>query len=392
MVLIRHSDSGILVKARPLSSSDIVIDVVDHRKITSEGTTEVTTSQDREVTRYTGATYDVGAELNASLTTGSGSETIQFESLDPGIATVTADGIVSRVSDGTARIKVSTTKRARIVSINVSTSSEVTDIPTGNWAADSLPKAIDDTINGLISGKTPSDATKGLWSGSVRNSSLWCASHVKMLTAVAKSGPIVIAPGDIMLRATHSPRGLNWISENGNQVSNVSVVGSTSIGNDITVSLLSRKLTYAADGIEPALAPPSDWTEYMPSVSSDLTLPAVAFDGDADDLLEVWVGGLSAIGSTLIYRHPSVTEQDSWWEQPIGGDSGRGIGFLIPISGTVRFVALGTWWFRYNGDNGGGHGNISAFISQANAAIATLRGGDDSEPMTQADLSEYPTY
>jgi len=127
---------------------------------------------------YTGSTVRQEYQMNVGpLESGP----FTYESLDPDIATVDASGRVSRVSDGAAKIRVTSPLGAqKLYQVPVADTGGQTTYEFENWVAGSLAKAIDNVVDAaLAAAGEAADAMpifssrNGVTGAFTRNANLW---------------------------------------------------------------------------------------------------------------------------------------------------------------------------------------------------------------------------
>lgn len=366
----------------------------------------------------TGSTID--EEFDISVSTLPAGSTGIFESATPGVATVDGSGVVTRVSDGTAKInlKVIPLQGAHLkkqISYPVERTTAVVN-SFNSFVAGSLGKHIYDDIDARINGVTASDATTKLFStqdeGSgtyVWNTDFW-AYGVDWTPIVAwnsysdccppgdaeRRAGVLISPRHVILANHYTiPNGqtVRFIEQDGDivtrTVSSQAQVGST----DIKILLLDSDVT-AGIGFVKVL--PSNYNDYLPSLfptfdpgsaTSTVSVPSVNLLGgsyiESDSDKQGYLRELSylSLNYGTSYTTPTIADRLAFFGRNYyTGDSGNP-SFLI-INDEAVLISITSSF--------GGYGpSIADYATEINSVMTTLGGGYS---LTTADLSAFNVY
>ena len=295
---------------------------------------------------------------------------------------------------------------------------------------------VTDAINGMISGKTPGNATKNLFTTNnynlsdpvvVRNTDVFTASLDLSAISVMneRSGvgayvhpAMLISPRHI-IGAKHFPpgqivvfMGSDGVMQTANVVSRQNHVGGVirySGTSDVQVAYLDREI----NGIAPFKFLPADWADYLPTGKREaayaspnykqIKLPALtktahnAMGGSADQISITEVIELDDTDHTLsamlnIGYLETVLPTRTWNSPTVGGDSGGPV--FIPIND--QLVILMCWWHAGDGTN---LADVTSYITTAMnelSAAYVLGGGTDAASGSYAvqtvDISGFTSY
>ena len=353
---------------------------------------EAVTIDDAEFDRNTGATYyDNGAIVVEHL------PGVEFVSLNPEVATIAPDGVITKVSDGLCQINAVGEVTLSITIDLTSTIGGITDYYTGPVSgciaehfSDQVDSRIDNTMTMAANGKIFSTQDHGT-PNYVRNANLWCGdidltciSPWNSRNSNRRAGTLV-TPRHV-LNAAHYPlyNGdvIRFIEADGT-VHTRTIVGAVNHPDyspyypDLRLYTLDSDLPVA---ISPCEVCPADWNDY--AVQNYHNRPAVlGLDQEEKALVIDWNGG----GSHLT---PTDADRLIFHESKIGGDSGNPA-FLI-LNGAL---VLTTVW------TGGGAGSgtpVADFITDLNAMIVTADAqagiGATGYTVTEANFVKFPFY
>lgn len=288
-----------------------------------------------------------------------------FESLNPSVATVDQAGRLTRVADGTASIVAANGfDRQRFEIPVLQAGGQVIDTFV-SWLDNSAAKHCADNIDGLIAGKSPTDATLQIYSAFdhvaatyTRSATLWCAAHHAALTACnawqsnygsgQSRAQTAITPRHIVGAAHYS----NPITIGGTQrfvaadgtVVNRTVTHTRKIESaDIQLSLLDSDLPAS---IIPASILPSDWATYLRRIADPanilLGIPCIL----RNQFAEARVFDLARLNTlNASFRIPSDAARSFWYRELIPGDSGGPAMLLI----AGKLILVTTWTGSFSG-------------------------------------------
>ena len=379
-------------KAMALTTSDVGFTVTatprDHR-ISSSGQSD-RTDRDANLRDYTPAVvdheYDISATSDVIL-----NESIVWESLNTGIASVDIYGHVTRIADGLATIVGKTSKINRGVRVVVSRQAGTAMTSFLSWVSGSLGEHCGNSVDALLIGKTPS-AAEPIFSVQdhdasvyVRNTNCWgvgldltCLSPWNSDLGPRRAGTL-ISPRHF-LAAWHyrffglpgNPKTLRFITAS-NQVVERQVVDGQRVGTtDAWVGVLDSDVP---NSISFAKLLPANAADYLPGVQYGVPLLCLDQEEKAS------VADLCQMTTLAVCRIPVDSQRLAFFEDKIVGDSGNP-GFVIINSEPI----LVTTWTA--GPAGAGT-NLSAFLTGINSAMTSLGGGYQA---TTVDLSAFPSY
>jgi hypothetical protein len=389
---------------------DFSLASTSRQDIVSGATSGTTNQKDLILNTVTSATLDNAANLQSTPIT-SGFLSTNYTSLDTAIATVDSNGRVTRVSDGTARINSAAqvsgnngfyTKLTKQISVPVSRLVGQTTKSFNSYVTGSLGKNASDQIDTKIAGKTGSTGNTELFSTQnhatatyVWNTSNWLYGvDMTMISpwntdsGVQKAG-VLVSPRTIII-ANHfniSPGNtIRFIKQDGTVVTRtVSAVGNVT-GTDIYVEVLDSDVPA---GIGFAKILPSNFINYLPSVTSTTTIPVVGLFGGGNDGVVIHpnktatVREINILGAFNYYQRSASTTRSSFYiADVVGGDSGNP--FFALINGALVLLDA-----DYSGTGGAGP-FVSSYITQINALMSSL--GDSGHTLTTVDLSGFTSY
>lgn len=363
--------------------------------IIDQGATTELADEDATILRSTTSTVRTEGNISSGLEAFS-----TYESLDPDIATAGADGRVSRVADGTARILARSAWDRQRFDVAVSETGGVTTDKFVSWVSGSLAKHATDNIESAIVGLTPSAATLDMFStvdhgagNYTRNSSQWCSAHQNALTgfnAWHSVGGQTRAQTAITKRhivgAAHYPNAgsvgatVRFVAADGTVVDRVVTHTRKIEGRDIQTSLLNADLPTS---ITPVSVLPSTWSNHlrhMATTGFEFLLPCLL----RNQFGEARIYDLRKLDNTYaIYTDSMPASRIAWQRDISGGDSG-GPAMLI-VGG--KLVLVTTWANIGIGPPYHPH-NWSAELS----ALDTLAGISTGYTPSVIDLSGFTSF
>lgn len=329
---------------------------------------------------------------------------IQFSSLDPAIATIDHMGIVTRVSDGTARLRAAV-NNTYIRQFNISVVRNAGDSVTttfNGFTSGSLAKHINDQIDSRIVGKNITDngnvySTQNHDTATyVRDPNFWaadidltCASPWNSSGGRFKAGTLV-TPRHIVLAKHYGNyvvgQEYRFVKADGTVVTRTvtAYYDDPSSIIDITIGKLDSDVPAGISFAK--VMPPATFLTKAPAFNR-----AFGDKGQAPALVlnQMERGSISDFAPVLgnldwAYGYPTDDDARSvFWGEPILGDSGNPSFLLV----NNQPVLLTTWT---SGGFGNGPNYCRASIQAAvNAGLTSLGGGYQ---LTTVDLSGFPSY
>lgn len=349
---------------------------------------------------------------------------VTWSSLTPSVATITADGSASRVSDGLAVFEASGIYGKRQYKRQMTRSGAgAVDVFDG-YVAGSLGKHIVDQMTALVAGKTPSDATRlnystrtGDFSSPViaRNGANFAASIDLSGMSVWRSEvnnhgywPCALVSSRHVIAANHVAGGglfsYAWLTPGGAIVKASVVAAKVIEGTDLQVGYLDQAMPA---GVKRFKVLPANYRSYLPSAAT-YWIPALSKRQKVGDDMVAWIDTATydamrilptrlaeVTGSDFVTRHyaevPRIGQLDpadplrAWQTELHTGDSG-GPHFLV-INGEA--VLLG----HYADVAGCPHiADYATQIEAAMNAMAVAAGDATSYSLSRVSLSGFPTY
>lgn len=382
MILKGNGNPGPTVRGPTVADADFSLAHVQRDTLISTGGSTSRTDRDSEYTDDTPATVDRVSDLTATETVpGTFATPPTFTSLDPSIATVDEHGRVARVTDGTARVIVSTRLVKRRADISVARIVGTITTTFDNFVAGSLARHCTDAVDSRIAGKSAATA-KSIHNGTTYNALRWTADiDLACLTREIPRGTLV-SPRHIVGAEHYQPgASVTFLAADGTIVArtvtsrqNVGLANAVdNYATDVVVCLLDSDVP-ASIGFAKVL--PSAYADHLPGITNGI--PGLCLDQDEQAL----VGDLFALSATrATFRPPTDAQRLAFYEPKISGDSGNPA--LLLINGEPVIVT--TWTF-----GGAGSGpNYAAIAAQINAAMTTLGGGYQ---LTEANLTGFAVY
>ena len=369
------------------------------RQHISGGTTETISDGDVSFTRHTGATYYNGGVIKALAD----ERVFSVVNHNPEVATIAADGAVTRISSGVCRATLEGPLRLEMT-LDLTDKSEGGVVETDPTTAigslakhlqDQVDSRIDNSMSMAVNGKvfTSQDHSSATY---VRNPDLWCADVD--LTCISpwnsdyanrKAGTLV-TPRHIINAAHYEyPVGtsIRFVAADGT-VHTRSVVGKkrhpdyTPYYPDFTVYTLDSDLPAA---ISPCKVLPSNWGNYLAQNAQNRP-PGFGLDQEEKALIVDFITTRSS-ARTAYFGIPTLPDRATFHESKISGDSGNPAFFIC--DGELVLVTVWT-------SGGAGAGTIvSGHIAALNQMIIdsdAQAGVSTGYTLTEADFSPYPTY
>tara|TARA_R110000765_G_scaffold168032_1_gene273107 strand:+ start:89 stop:1279 length:1191 start_codon:yes stop_codon:yes gene_type:complete len=394
-IKVKHSPTAPVIRARQKS------DVPNASMIFTGGFTLVTGSFSGTIT-IGDSVYD--RNISPSYYFGGNIETTGFnatlESLNTSVATVTQDGVVTRVSEGVCRIMardgismgltLDLTTKTDAVTVDVFVGAAVGSL--AEHISAHVDDRIDNTMTMTTNGKvfTTQDHSTPSYT---RNPNLWCSQGTPIdLTCISpwnsraanKRAGTLVTPRHV-LNAAHYPLyngdTIRFIAAD-NTIHTRTITGSVNHPSyspyypDLRLYTLDSDLPAA---ISPCKMMPSNNGSYLVN-NTDNRPAALLLDQEEKALIGDWRGGGG-------YYYPTDADRLIFSEQVISGDSGNP-SFLI-VNDELVLVTVWTY-------GGAGSGTpVADFIADINTMIATAdtqAGVSTGYTVTEADFSAFPTY
>lgn len=342
----------------------------------------------------------------------------------PAIATITNDGIVTRVSDGLAKFDASGIYGVRRFPRQMTRTGGGPVTVFDSYAAGSLARHIFDQMAALVAGKTASDATRLNYSTRsgdytnpvlVRNASNFAASVDLSGMSVWRSDlnsfgywPAALVSARHFITSNHVAGGNNfgycWMTPGGVFVKANCIAYYVIPGTDIQVGYLDQDIPA---GVKRFKVLPTNFASYLPS-TTDYQIPSLSKRQAVGDDSGAWISTatydslrvlpvklkdtLTASYSVLPYAQvPVIGQLDpnsafAAWEVPLHTGDSAGPGWLM-INGEA--VLLGT----YADTQGCPH--LGNFITQIEASMNTLaasKGDVTTYSLAKVNLAGFSTY
>lgn len=382
------STTGITSLGPTLDDVDFALAYTPLLTEVSGGTGVNSTVLDRDIRTTTGATIKTEAVVTAQeLVFDAFSRAgLVIESLSPSVATVTVDGneaVLTRVSDGTARILYKTPWLFREISVPVSLSGGASGVEFLSYTSGSLANHVSDSLDTLIA----SGQDQEVFASGVRNTGVWTQadmsshqvwnSHTGGPQGVAISPLHTISPNHYTAPVGATVRFIgNDNSVNDRTISSQMQIGST----DLRLNRLSSALPAS---VVPAKTLPSGYIDYLPSIDvienyrSAYTVPGFYIN----KLSEAYVIECGiANNSIYIYQSlDSFPDRHDMYTVPVGGDSGSPV-YLIVNDELVVLTTLHT--------PGSGPAIVNNYAA-INAGMTTLGGGYQ---LTDISVSGFTSF
>jgi len=394
MIVIRSSHSASLpLNNWDVTESDFTLSASAVDVVVSGESSSQTTIDDRLLDVYTGAVINHEASCDATAF-------VSYASSDEAIATVAANGYVSRVGNGTVGIIARSKKISKRVDVAISQSGSGSTNIFNNFVEGSLARHMCDQVDDRIAGKE-AGTSKAIFNVQdfsthtyERNTDCWlgdvdhtCFSPWNSLSFHKRAGTLISPRHFVTADHYYISIGetIKFVTAD-NQVITRTVTGRQRIAStDIDVQLLDSDVP---ETIGFCKVLPSNWTDYLPSIHPTTLLAGhavMATDFEEKALIFEWAylrnigtGGIVAM-TTDSYQDGVKENRLPWHEAIISGDSGNPLCAII--NGEMVLI---TTWLGISGGNA-----HSAYITEINSAMISLGGGYQ---LTIADLSGFTSY
>lgn len=332
---------------------------------------------------------------------------VTIESLTPDVCTINPDGTINLVSEGGARIRVSSRYGERMVERPLQIIGDTTTNSVGGYVAGSLAEHVYTLLTGYYSGRAANDTNLkvSLSNGSANPNRVAPEIDMSWRSAMPngdKHGASLISARHALAAVHVSDIGqlLTWRRPDGSLVTTTNI-GRLNLGSDLAVLYLSQDVTGCAFV---KLAPNLDLKTSLGVSSNHYELPAF-IDlwnsypslSSGSKLMVASAYGNSLQANDVVYKRPSAPSLTAYHPagEPYsdtgvrGGDSGGAL--FIPVVETpgqppicVHLTSLHT------AVTGPPHSRLTA---QINAAMNTLAGTPQGTyQVREADLSRFPSY
>jgi hypothetical protein len=373
------------VRGRTTADYNFSVTVQARENVIDPGDTGSLVADDVNLTTHTSATVDHEHTLTPEGVTENAFEfgAPTFESLDEAVATVDANGVVTRVSDGTVGILTRTPGLIRRDDLTVSRAVGTYSEQFASWVVGTLGQHVNAAVDSRLVGANPA-TDKQIHNGSAYNASCWAADLD--FTGISRGIPrCTLVQDNMVVFAEHYyptvGATVTFLAADGSIVTRTIAAkvdvgpanASDNYATDIGVGRLSSAVPASITHYKVL---PADVLDYTPGLT--YKLPCVCLDQDENAL----VGDLYSLSATrALFSVPTDAQRLAFYEPKVAYDSGNGA-FLI-INGEL--VLVSTWTFR-----GAGAGpNYSANIAAINTAMDSLETGATLEVV---DLSGFTNF
>lgn len=347
MIAIYDPATSRKLKVKPLSEVRFTVTPIPHTISVSGETTSLVVDEDREVTTITPAIVDHTWQLSPSILG------VTFEAATPAIATVDADGLVTRVGDGLAKFYAKTNSLKKLIAVPVSRQGGQSILSFISWVDGSAAKHVTDNIETRIAGKTPETATLNIFSTAnstskeyIRSSTVWCADYHQALTGCCAwqsnygngltRAQTAITPRHIVGAAHYNTPvtiggTIRFITAEGvvvdRKVTHTKRIGTT----DIQLTVLDADLPAS---ITPVKALPVNWADYLRNMGDKLPCLLRNQYGEAR-ILDLY--SLHPTHANFSSNMPST--RSAWRRTLVVGDSGGPA--MLMVNGELALIT--TW-------------------------------------------------
>lgn len=394
MITRRGNKTGRTMRGSKTELSRFSVVMTSREELISSASSTTETINDAVVDTYTSATIDRMADASVVKNPLIEEElSVLYRSTDDDVAVVDKDtGVMTRVSDGYVHVIATDSSGHVSASPVVAVERDVTvTYVFDSWADGSLAKHVADAIDAAISGRDTSHMpmfssyTYGV--GGTRNANNWAALAGWDLSCIAVNKPnSLLIASDAVLQAEHYPYTgtVAFVAMDGTEytreIDSWQNIGPANSADAYETDLRVVRLESALPSdIQPALLPPANLTDYLPS--PHYGFPLITSDqekkthvADSSSLTAAW----------LACGYPTDAQRLALFETKITGDSGCNA-FLPPLSGDDQLIAVALWTY-------GGAGSGPCFagnLTEIQSAITSL---GCSGSVTVADLSSFTSY
>ena len=398
--LIQSEDFSYAINETPLFNNEVITP---------------TTSQDCNYNAHSGSSNS--NDFSISVTDSLLKPGHSFVNNTPSVVTVSPGGAVARIINGAASIDIQTPVGRRRVTRTMTDSAVTAANYWQSFVAGSLGKHIVDSILSMISGKTPGNTTKDMFSSNnyntdapaaVRNPNLFAAgidmSPISIINKNSSGGSTYTHPGLLIsprhiIGAAHYPATgpVVWLDAVGGYHTANLLNGYNVPNTDIRIQYLSAEIT----NIIPFSVLPTNWKIHLPKGSNELmlNLPCLTktvhgHSGDIRDSLSMnhffylnWVSPPQSFWGAGVRQSLNIAQLESelWYAPIAGGDSGGPL--CLVINGLM--VIVGAYYY-----GAGGH-FYTDYITQIEAAmnsLAVAQGDMTAYSLRKVSLSGFTAY
>jgi hypothetical protein len=381
---------------KPLLGDDLfVLNAIPITRTISSGGSSTATQDDLLITTFTGASTITDYQTSVQQLTTTFVDTTISSSNSGVILSPDEFGIASGISTGNATLKAEANGKFSTVNVSVVEQSPISNTEFSGYATNSLAKEVSDAVDNRItstgidiySTQEPNNGTNGTY---VRNVNCWvndvdltCISPWNNTYAATNhTTGTLISPRHIIMAAHFQVRRnaqIRFVDNNNNVVVKTVVDKITHpeyspYYPDITIAVLDSDVP---NSISFAKILPSNWSNYLPSLSSQYTLPCLGLDQEEKAL----VTELKELDTSAVFSKPLDANRLNFYEDIIRYDSSNPA-FLI-INGELVIITV--WTF-----GGAGQGTSIVYHKDAiNSMMSDLGGGYS---LTEVDLSGFTDF
>jgi hypothetical protein len=399
MSRIRHAEPGLTIRAPGTDALDFRIDAVPHTVVSTPGETSSATVLDQVVTTAPGSPFHGNYSLTRIVERDDYGlvERSAMENLNPDVATLN-DGFLTRLTDGTATVRIKTPLGSRAVQCNM-TQAVGDPVLSYVWANGSLAKHASDAILSRLDDGDPATILP-MYSvldyanhNYVRNPNFWGADLPDITAIVvgnSVTGPyragVAVTDKHVMF-ARHYPlevgHVLYFVDSTGAVISRTvqhsdKLTAEPFNHHDIGIASLSSPLP---ETISHCLVLPANAPSYIPNATDQFLVWGTNAIGGRGSVRGLWTFGFT---HSVWFDIASATEPrdlEQYYVSYISGDSGSPMFMVI----NNRLVLLGCLVTGL----GGSVTDVSRRLTEVNALIQFR---DPSYSLTQVDLSSFPSY
>ena len=412
-MIIRSDSSAKTLRnySAPLDAPGMEVEVLDNYTVSGGGVVTVVVDSDVIDTVHANHSAYNEPTLSVNLPHVDG---VKFHALTPSVATIDGDGVVSRVSFGTAKFLVESGRVRILKEINISDTNPDETVSASGFVPGSLGEGVSQQIDTRLSGRNKAEHGPIFLSQNhttrefLRNPDFW-ANDVDLTGISPSNSNANKRKGGVFPTPQHWLTTIHYAAPVGTKVYAVDNDSNTHERTviarafhpdanpnawtpfpDLALYLLDAPFPAS---IKPCKVLPSNWHEYLvhyrgksPSLGTDQNeIASVA------DTKGIYRSHITVLYNGVIYMGvPTDPTRLGFYIPKVSGDSGNPSGKLIKTGG-VEF-ALETMW------TGGGAGTgtlIPKFVADINQMIEDLdaaAGINTGHTVQTVDLSAYPNF